>query len=191
MLGKHRRFWIVRKTIEAVAGIETVMNTVELLLGAGRFAYLTLACQSKRFLVHRKIVRSKSPVWTAATDGSFKVRMCSQNISLNTHIMCRKLRRRRSQWTSSMHLLYNLRSRICTLAVIRTLHLRTNPTQCLGDSHRSCWKASSSSKEQSQSSQSKLLCGSLVVGRGENCHFNDSDASLLLGRVEVHISGTL
>jgi hypothetical protein len=115
--GKHRRFWIVRKMIEAVAGIETVMNTVELLLGAGRLSYLTLACQNKRFLVHRKIVRSKSPVWTAATDGSFKVRMCSQNISLNTHIMCRKLRRRRSQWTSSMHLLSNLRSRICTLAV--------------------------------------------------------------------------
>jgi hypothetical protein len=115
--GEHRRFWIVRKMIEAVAGIETVMNTVESLLGAGRLSYLTLAYQNKRFLVHRKIVRSKSPVWTAATDGSFKVRICSQNISLNTHIMYRKLRRRRSQWTSSIHLFYNLRSRICTLAV--------------------------------------------------------------------------
>jgi hypothetical protein len=69
------QLWIVLKMIEAVVGVEIVVNTVKLLLETGQFSDLTLVCQNKRFLVHRGIVCSRSPVWAAATEGKFKVRM--------------------------------------------------------------------------------------------------------------------
>lgn len=61
--------------MEFAAGVQTVVETVKVLLATGQFSDLTLVCQDKQFFVHRGIVCSRSPVWAAATEGKFKVRI--------------------------------------------------------------------------------------------------------------------
>lgn len=64
--------------MELGTGIQTVLETVKALLTTGQFSDLTLFCQDKHFFVHRGIVCSRSPVWAAATEGRFKVRIGHQ-----------------------------------------------------------------------------------------------------------------
>lgn len=87
--------------MELSTGVCTVVETIKGLLATGQFSDMTLFCQDKQFFVHRGIVCSRSPVWAAATEGKFKVRIGYQGglcVAGLTSTL-RKLRRKKLRWT--------------------------------------------------------------------------------------------
>ena len=72
--------------MEADSGIRAVVKTVKALLQTGQFSDLTLVCRDEQISVHRGIVCSRSPVWAAATEGKFKVRMKVEFVCSKAHM---------------------------------------------------------------------------------------------------------
>jgi hypothetical protein len=72
--------------MEIDSGIKTVVKTVKALLQTGQFSDLTLVCRDEQIFVHRGIVCSRSPVWAAAIEGKFKVRMKVEFLCSRAHM---------------------------------------------------------------------------------------------------------